>query len=79
MRRLATIVSCSCLSRWRVNDGCHDDLRRKRVLPCHHGNCGEMAKMGCAEGRFGQTIIPQVATTGPSMDLHWTVVDWLKP
>jgi hypothetical protein len=44
-----------------------------------HGKCGEMAKTGCCRTEVRTDEHPQIATTSPSIDLHWTVIDWLTP
>jgi hypothetical protein len=44
-----------------------------------HGNCGEMAKMGCCRTTVRTDESPQLATTAPSNDLNWTVIAWLTP
>jgi hypothetical protein len=44
-----------------------------------HGNCGKMEKMGCCRTEVRTDEHPQIATKTPSIDLHWAVIDWLKP
>jgi hypothetical protein len=44
-----------------------------------HGNCGEMAKKGCCRTEVRTDEHPQIATTAPSIELHWAVIDWLMP
>jgi hypothetical protein len=44
-----------------------------------HGNCREMAKMGCCQTEVRTNVNPQIATKIPSVDLHWAVIDWLAP
>jgi hypothetical protein len=44
-----------------------------------HGNCGEMAKTGCCRTEVRTDEHPQIATTAPSIELHWAVMDRLIP
>jgi hypothetical protein len=44
-----------------------------------HGNCGEMAKTGCCQTEVRTDERPQIATTAPSTELRWAVIDWLTP
>jgi hypothetical protein len=44
-----------------------------------HGNCGEMAKMGCCQTGVGTDEHPQMAATAPSIEVHWVVVDRPMP
>jgi hypothetical protein len=44
-----------------------------------HGNCGEMAKTGCCRTEVRTNERPQIATTTPSIELHWAVIHWLMP
>ena len=56
-------------------------MNREEKACCRemHGNCGEMAKMGCCQTKVRTDDHPQIATAAPSVDLHWVVVDWLTP
>jgi hypothetical protein len=44
-----------------------------------HGNCGEMAKTGCCRTEVRTDEHPQMATSAPSVELHWAIVHWLTP
>jgi hypothetical protein len=44
-----------------------------------HGNCGEMAKTGCCRTEVRTDEHPQIATTAPSIEVHWTVIHWPMP
>jgi len=44
-----------------------------------HGNCGEMAKMGCCRTEVKTDEHPQIATTAPSIEFHWAIISWLMP
>jgi hypothetical protein len=48
---------------------------------CHtmQDNCGQMLKQGCCRTEIQINEHPQAATNSSSMDLHWAVIDWLKP
>jgi len=44
-----------------------------------HGNCGDMARMGCCRTEVRTDTAPQIPTVAPSFDLHWVVIDWVAP
>jgi len=44
-----------------------------------HGNCGEMAKMGCCRTEVRTDDHPQLATMAPPTDIYWAVIAWLSP
>lgn len=41
-----------------------------------HGDCGQMAKMGCCRTETQSDEHPQTAAKAPSVGLDWAVVDW---
>jgi hypothetical protein len=44
-----------------------------------HGNCGQMAKMGCCRTELRTDEHPQIATTAPSIEFHPVAIDWPMP
>jgi hypothetical protein len=42
-----------------------------------HGNCGDMAKMGCCRTEVRSDEHPQLAASAPTFTLHFVVVNWL--
>ena len=44
-----------------------------------HGQCGEMAKMGCCRTEVQKDETPQIAATSPATDVHWVCVAQLAP
>lgn len=44
-----------------------------------HGNCGDMAKMGCCKTEVKADQSPQLATVGPATSVHFAVIAWLAP
>jgi hypothetical protein len=44
-----------------------------------HGNCGDMAKMGCCKTEVKTDQSPQLATAAPAMNIHFAVIAWLAP
>jgi hypothetical protein len=42
-----------------------------------HGDCGNMAKMGCCRTEIRSDEHPQLAVTAPSLDAHFAVIAWL--
>jgi hypothetical protein len=84
MRRLASIVTILLLlSTAAPVLACvtGSTMSREENACCRsmHGNCREMAKMGCCRTELRTDLNPQIATKTPSIDLHWAVIDWLKP
>jgi hypothetical protein len=84
MRRLSSIVALLlllttaapvlvCMTGSTMN---HEESACCRAM---HGNCGKMEKMGCCRTEVRTDEHPQIATKTPSIDLHWAVIDWLKP
>jgi hypothetical protein len=84
MKRLASIVAIlllisaaapvlACMTDGAMN---HEESACCRAM---HGNCGEMAKTGCCRTEVRTDAHPQIATTAPSLELHWAIVDWLTP
>jgi hypothetical protein len=84
MRRLASIVALllvfsgaapvlACITLSAMS---HEESACCRAM---HGNCGEMAKMSCCRTEIQTDGHPQIATTAPSSDLHWVVVNRLAP
>ena len=39
-----------------------------------HGQCGDMAKMGCCRTEVRADETPQIATTSPATDVQWVCV-----
>ena len=84
MRRLASIITILLLlSAAAPVLACMtgDVMSHEENACCRtmHGKCGEMAKTGCCRTEVRTNENPQIATAGPSMDLHWAVMDWLTP
>ncbi|HUZ94687.1 MAG TPA: hypothetical protein VMU57_07210 [Edaphobacter sp.] len=84
MRRLANIVAVllllftaapvlSCMT--------GSTMSHEESVCCHamHGNCGQMAKMGCCRTELRTDEHPQIATTAPSIEFHWVAIDWPMP
>lgn len=44
-----------------------------------HGNCGDMAKMGCCKTEVKADQSPQIVTVGPATNVHFAVIAWLAP
>jgi hypothetical protein len=44
-----------------------------------HGQCGEMAKMGCCRTEVRTDDTPQIAATAPATDVHWVCVAQVAP
>ncbi len=44
-----------------------------------HGNCGDMAKMGCCNKKIASDAHPQWKTTNPPIVIHFTFVDFFGP
>lgn len=44
-----------------------------------HGNCGDMAKMGCCKTEVKTDQSPQLARIAPATDVHFAVIAWLAP
>jgi len=44
-----------------------------------HGNCGDMAKMGCCNTEVRTDHSPELATVPLATDVHFAVVAWLQP
>ena len=44
-----------------------------------HGNCGQMAKMGCCRTDVRTDTAPQLPTAPTSSDCNWVVLNWLAP
>jgi hypothetical protein len=44
-----------------------------------HGNCRDMAKMGCCKTEVKTDQNPQLATVAPSTDVSFSVIAWLAP
>jgi hypothetical protein len=44
-----------------------------------HGKCGDMAKMGCCRTEARTDHHPQLATTGPAIDVPLAAFAWLAP
>src|SRR5271170_6153164 len=84
MRRLASIVALLLLLTTAAPvlacmTGNSMSLEESACCRAMHGNCGEMAKIGCCRTEVRTDEHPQIATTAPSIELHWAVVDWLTP
>jgi hypothetical protein len=84
MKRLASIVALllllsaaapvlACMTGGAMS---HEESACCRAM---HGNCGEMAKTGCCRTEVRTDEHPQIATTAPSIELHWSVIHWLMP
>jgi hypothetical protein len=84
MRRLASIVAIlllltavapvlACVTGGAMN--------REENACCRsmHGQCGEMAKMGCCRTEVRTDETPQIAATFQSTDVHWVCVAQLAP
>jgi hypothetical protein len=84
MRRLATFVAIlivlsaaapllACMTGSAMN--------REESACCRtmHGNCGQMAKMGCCQTEVRTDEHPQLASTPPPSNVHWAVIAWLAP
>jgi len=79
MRRLASIVAILllltsaapvmvCVTSVVMN---HEESACCRAM---HGQCGEMAKMGCCRTEVRTDETPQIATTSPAIDVQWVCV-----
>ena len=44
-----------------------------------HGNCGNMAKVGCCRTEVRTDEHPQLAAAEPTISFHFVVVDWFEP
>jgi len=44
-----------------------------------HGNCGEMAKLGCCQTEVRTDGQPQIPAAAQSFDPHWVMVNWVTP
>jgi hypothetical protein len=42
-----------------------------------HGNCGDMANMGCCQKQLRTDNSPQRATATPSTDVQWSIIAYL--
>jgi hypothetical protein len=42
-----------------------------------HGDCGDMAAMGCCQKQLRTDNSPQLATSAPSVEVQWTAVTYL--
>ena len=42
-----------------------------------HGDCGDMAAMGCCQKQLRTDNSPQLATSAPSVEVQWIVVAYL--
>ena len=84
MRRLAGIVALlllfsgaapvlACVTATAMS---HEESACCRAM---HGNCGDMAKMGCCRIEVRTDNSPQIPTAAPSFDLHWVVIHWVAP
>jgi hypothetical protein len=84
MKRLGSIVALLLLLSAAapvlacMTDGAmsHEESACCRTM---HGNCGEMAKMGCCRTDVRTDEHPQIATMAPSIELHWAIIHWLMP
>jgi hypothetical protein len=84
MRRFASIVALllllstaapvlACMTGSTMS---HEERACCRAM---HGNCGEMATMGCCRTEVRTDEHPQIATAAPSIELHWIVIGWVIP
>jgi len=84
MRRLASLVAIfillstaapllACMTGSAMNQ------EESACCRAMHGNCGDMAKMGCCRTEVRTDEHPQLAATAPPIDVHWTVAGWLAP
>src|SRR5665213_4499920 len=84
MRRLANtvavllllITAAPVLACMTVGTMSHEESACCRAM---HGNCGQMAKMGCCRTELRTDEHPQIATTAPSIEIHWVAIDWPMP
>jgi hypothetical protein len=44
-----------------------------------HGQCKDMAKMGCCQTEVRTDETPQMVATSPTTDVHWVVVAHVAP
>jgi hypothetical protein len=44
-----------------------------------HGNCGDMAKMGCCHQEIRTGDHPQLASSAPSTEIHWIICANVAP
>lgn len=44
-----------------------------------HGDCGHMAKMGCCRTEVRADVHPQLAASGPHLQLAFFLIAWLAP
>jgi hypothetical protein len=84
MRRLVSIVALLLLLSTAAPllacvAGSAMSQEEKACCRAMHGNCGEMAKMGCCRTEIRTDEYPQIAATAPSINLQWAVVAWLAP
>jgi hypothetical protein len=84
MKRLASVVAVllllftaapvlACMTGSAMS---HEESACCRAM---HGNCGQMAKMGCCQTELRADEHPQIATTAPSIEFHWTAIEWPMP
>ena len=84
MRRFASIVAILLLLTAVapvlacVTDGA---MSREESACCRsmHGQCGDMAKMGCCRTEVQKDETPQIAATSTATDIHWVCVAQLAP
>ena len=84
MRRLASIVAILLLLTAVtpvlacVTGGA---MSREESACCRsmHGQCEEMAKMGCCRTEVQKDEAPQIAATSPATDIHWVCIAQLAP
>jgi hypothetical protein len=56
-------------------------MSREESVCCRtmHGQCGQMAKMGCCRTAVKTDEAPQIAATSPVIDVHWVCFAHLAP
>ncbi len=84
MRRLATFVALLLmLSAAAPMLACVTDqaMTPQESACCRamHGDCGDMAKMGCCVKKIATDEHPQLATSAPAIHLRWVVLAFFAP
>jgi len=83
MRRFASVVAIflllaaaapvmACLTSVAMS---HEESACCRAM---HGQCGQMAKMGCCQTQVRTDDSPQIAAVSPAVSVHWVCVEHLS-
>jgi len=84
MRRLASLFAIFILLSTAAPlmacvTGSAMNQRESACCRAMHGNCGDMAKMGCCRTEIRSDEHPQLVASAPSFTLHFVVVNWFAP